>query len=84
MKNIRKIINALIILLLIFQLFGYVSNLNKEADKSRDIQLVGYFIGFNLPLIISIILFLISRYIKRKLCQKENTQIIDSIGKNNN
>jgi hypothetical protein len=82
MRKTRRILNIIIIVLLVFQLLGYLGNLNKESTKAEGVGLVAYYIGFNFAIILAGILFLISQHLKTKINKKEETDIIDSLGNN--
>ena len=73
---------------MLFQFGGYIENWTKKAFEGHGALFVaGYYIGFNICLIVSFILFVISGNIKRKLDKIkridkiELNKIIDSIGK---
>ena len=81
MKRTRRILNLIIILLLVFQILGYLGTLNNSSTKARGIDAIAYYTGFNFALILSSILLIISNYIKRKIRRSEAETLIDSIGK---
>lgn len=80
MKTARITLNVIAILLLVYQILGYIGNRNKKFDLNGDIGDVAFYVGFNLPLIIAFILFLIARYLKKKMRKKEESEILDSLG----
>lgn len=81
MKKI-KILNVVAIILLVFQILSYLGNLNTPKNNSTEMaDLIAYYIGYNLPLIISVILFIIASSLKKKMKQNRTNDMIDSIGK---
>ena len=83
MKKTRLVLNGIAIFLLVFQLLGYLGTLSKDKDTTpaEGVGLVAYYIGFNLPVIIAAILFVIAQFQKKKMSKKDEANIIDSIGK---
>ena len=81
MKRARLILNIIALLLIVFQLLGYIGTADKEPIKAQGTDFAAFYIGFNLPAIIAIILFIIAQYLKRKINKKEASNIIDSIGR---
>ena len=80
MKKARLILNIIALLLIIFQLLGYLGTIGKTPTKAQGVNLAAYYLGFNLPAIVALILFLISVYLKRQMKKKELSAIVDSIG----
>ncbi|OSZ77587.1 hypothetical protein CAP36_14530 [Chitinophagaceae bacterium IBVUCB2] len=80
MKRARLILNIITILLVLFQILGYIGR-NITHRHTTGTNLVAYYIGFNMPVILAAILFTMSWYLKRKIQKKESQTLIDSIGK---
>ena len=85
MRTVR-IIQVIAVLLILFQLTGYLGTLlGTEKDKVKSptliIDRIAYFIGFNMFLILGLVLLLIAASMKRRAKKKEMEAIIDSIGK---
>ncbi len=77
-----KILNTIAVILLVFQLLSYLGNSSAENEVLRDpYERLGYYFGFNIALLIAIILFVKASSIKKKLKKKEMEDTIDSIGK---
>jgi hypothetical protein len=82
MRRRIKILNVTAIVFLIIQALSYAGSLGgKDEIITNTPELIGYYLGFNLPLIIAIILFIISFSQKRKLQKMEERNMIDSIGR---
>jgi len=81
MKKARLILNIIALLLIVFQLLGYLGNMGKSPTIAKGVDLVAFYVGFNLPAILALILFLVSLYLRRRLKKKEMSTIVDSIGK---
>jgi uncharacterized membrane protein len=81
MKRARLILNIIAILLVVFQLIGYLGNMGKKTPELSGINSVAFFIGFNLPLIVAIFLFLISLFLTSKIRKRKKMEMVDSIGK---
>lgn len=84
--RIVRIIQVIAVLLILFQLIGYLGTLlGTDTDKVKGptliIDRIAYFIGFNMFLILGLVLLLIAASIKRRVKKKEMEAIIDSIGK---
>ena len=60
---------------------GYVGYFNSEHEEEIGVNAVYFYIGFNFPVIIAAILFVITIVLKRKIEKKEADIEIDSIGK---
>ena len=77
-----KRLNAVAIILLVLQIFSYLGRITSASETFTDKgELIGYYIGFNLPIIISVIIFIITFTQKRKLKQGTESDTIDSIGR---
>jgi hypothetical protein len=83
MRRRIKILNVTAIVFLIIQLASYLGSIGGEDEVITNTpELIGYYLGFNLPLLIAIILFIISFFLqKRKLQKMEAKDMIDSIGR---
>lgn len=81
MKRARLILNIITILLLLFQILGYIGDNSTTPTDLTGTNLAAYYIGYNLPIILAAILFTVSWYLKRKIQKKESQTLIDSIGK---
>ena len=82
MRRRIKILNVTAIVFLIIQLASYLGSIEGEDEVITNTpELIGYYLGFNLPLLIAIILFIISFSQKRKLQKMEAKDMIDSIGR---
>ena len=81
MKRKTIILKILTILLAVIQVLGYIGTLSAKKATPNEDQSIAYYLGFNLPLILAAILFVIERNIKRKMDKKESENMIDSIGK---
>lgn len=82
MKTARKIIIVFAFILLFLQLAAYLGNTDQDAIEVTGINAIYYYAGFNFPLILAGILFVISLVLKRKINKKITESEIDSIGKN--
>ena len=80
MKGARKIIIIISILLTILQLSAYLGSMNAPSTDAKGIEVVAYYIGFNLPVILASILLIISWFLKIKMQKKEDENLVDSIG----
>lgn len=85
MRTVR-IIRIIAVILILFQLLGYLgtllgTNANKEEGPTLIIDRIAYFIGFNIFLIIGILLLMIAASVKKRVKKKEMESIINSIGK---
>lgn len=70
-------------LFLIFQALAYLGGGLSEMIKLTDTaEKIGYLIGFNFPIYISIILFLWAKQIKKNSARKQSIKGLDSIGIN--
>jgi len=81
MRTARLILNIAALLLLIFQLLGYLGAMDAKAPEGSFTDLIPYYIGYNLALILAFVLLLVSRYLKIKMRKKADREVIDSIGK---
>ena len=82
MKRKIKILNIIASVFLVFQILAYLGNINKKTEEIPDLAgKLAYYFGFNLPLIISVILYWRAYYLKKKLKQKNEIEQIESIGK---
>lgn len=82
MRRRIKILNITAILFLIIQVLSYLGSIGGEAEVITNTpELIGYYLGLNVPLLICIILFMISFSQKRKLRKTEEKNMIDSIGR---
>ena len=81
MKKI-KTLNIIAIGLLVFKVLSYLGSSTNEKNiiLSRT-ELLGNYFGFNLPLIISVVLFIIASTLNKRMKQKRADDMIDSIGK---
>lgn len=80
MKKARKILNIIVIILLVCQLLGYLGNINNKQLNPKGVNLIAFYIGFNLPLILAAIIFLISLILKSSIVKNDSDNLIDSIG----
>ena len=81
MKKI-KTLNIIAIVLVVYQILSYLGSLDNEKRIFKsNAEFYGYYLGVNLPIIISVVLFIIAASLKKKLRQKRENDIIDSIGK---
>lgn len=71
MKKTIIVINVLIVLLIILQLLAYYASMKNNVDPSQADGSFAYYLGYNFPLILSIILLFISRNLKRKIAKKQ-------------
>ncbi len=84
MRNV-KILKTIAFILLLFQLFSYLGSSSTGNPPPTDpAGRVGYYFGFNLAIIIAVILFISAASLKKKLKRKEIEDTIDSIGKPEN
>ncbi len=75
MKTRKIIYFALAWLLLVFQLLGYFGSItSKQTLPASNIP---FMIGFNLPIILSAVFFLLAYNVKRKMKRKEEENDID-------
>lgn len=75
-KNIFLILGILFIL---FNLLGYVAG-HKPFDRSLDTNgQIGYFIGSNIFFIIGLIFLLISNRYKKKIKNKKDKELVESL-----
>jgi hypothetical protein len=82
MKKKIKILNIVAIILFVFQILSYLGNLNTPKNTIVEkSELIGYYFGFNLAIVISVVLFIIAYSLKRKLKQNTTNDMIDLIGK---
>jgi hypothetical protein len=82
MKKKIKILNIVAIILFVFQILSYLGNLNTPKNTIVEkSELIGYYFGFNLAIVISVVLFIIAYSQKRKLKQNTTNDMIDLIGK---
>jgi LPXTG-motif cell wall-anchored protein len=85
MNRTAKILNIIGMILIVFQLMGYLGT--ASADKPTDdfhkeaANTIWYHIGYNLFLIIGVILLIIAFFISRKNKKRKLQEMIDSIGK---
>lgn len=82
MKTARKILTVLAIILVFLQVAAYLGNLDLDPIEVSGINAFYYYAGFNFPLILAGIFFVISLVLKRKINKKIIEREIDSIGKN--
>lgn len=78
-----KILNTIGYVLITLQILSFAGNISKNQEMITDkSELIGYYLGSNLLLIISIILFLRARSIRKKLNNSNTSDtLINSIGK---
>ncbi len=76
-----NILVLLIVLLSIFQALAYIAAIDKPAADEKGFYAVAWYVGFNLPLILACILYLVVISIKRKSRKKEPLKPDDSIGR---
>lgn len=84
-KRSRKIviIKSIATFFLVLQVLSHIGRLNKEPYVFEEIsEMIGYYIGLNIALIISIVLYYIAFRMKRKMMYQNLTEKIDAIGKN--
>jgi len=77
-----RVLNIIASLLLLFQLVGLLGKPGNNTVDATGINLIAYYIGYNIFLIFSVLLFSYSYYLRRKLKKKKNYDLVDSIGKN--
>ncbi|MCG7754196.1 hypothetical protein [Flavihumibacter cheonanensis] len=77
-----KIFRIVAWVLLVLQLFSYVGNLNqKNKVNAEPAEMLGYYIGINFFLIISLVLFFIDYRRQRKAKRALLEEQINEIGK---
>ena len=84
-KRSRKIviIKSIATFFLVLQVLSHIGRINKEPYVfEENSEIIGYYIGLNIALIISIVLFYIAFRMNRKMISQNLTEKIDAIGKN--
>ncbi len=80
LKRIKRL-NIIGYVLVGFQALVYFSSLTRKSESIEDpAELAGYYFGYNLWLMIAIVLFIKARNIRKKLKQLELKDMVDSIG----
>jgi hypothetical protein len=80
-KKRIKLLNGIGYTLIAIQVLAFIGSLGKKEEPITDkAELIGYYIGSNLFIIIAIILFLKARSLRKKLKDIEQSALIDSIG----
>ncbi len=82
LKKKMNLLNVIGYSLIGLQVLGFLGNLGKKKVPIEDTaELIGYYIGSNIFLIIAIILFIKSRSMRKRLNNSLQSEMIDSIGK---
>jgi uncharacterized membrane protein len=76
-----KILRTLAVVFLVLQIFSYLGRIKLAARTIADpAEMIGYYLGLNIALIISIILFLVANRLQRKHNRANLQEQINSIG----
>ncbi|MGN6291099.1 MAG: hypothetical protein ACTHMV_00010 [Chitinophagaceae bacterium] len=81
MRVVRIIFLVLGILLILFNILGYVAGARPFPDDPNEntAHKIAYFIGSNLFLIVGGIFLLVARNLQKKMNKKNDKQLIDSL-----
>jgi TRAP-type C4-dicarboxylate transport system permease small subunit len=82
MKRAKLILNVIALLLIVLQVLGYWGTMDNAPTQAEGIDLAAFYVGFNLPAILALVLLIIAQYLKRKLKRKEVTDMLNTIGDN--
>lgn len=81
MQRKIKTLKVIGTVLLALQIIVYLSSFGKQSEKPTDTaELFGYYTGFNLLLIIAVILLINAYSLKKRLKKQEQQDLVDSIG----
>jgi membrane protein insertase Oxa1/YidC/SpoIIIJ len=82
MKRKIKILTIIAVILLVFQALAYMGAVKKNNSVIYDqFERAGFYIGFNLPLIVALILLFNVYLLKKKQKKLQDDDAVDSIGK---
>lgn len=76
------VLRIIAILFIIFQILGYIGAMAGDREIPTDsAERIGFYIGFNFFLYISIIFFVWAARVKKKMKLQKEIEIIETIGK---
>ncbi len=76
MKRRIKIYNILGYVFIFLQLASYAGSTSEKVDYVSVYEKVGYYVGYNILLIVAIIFFISARELKKKIKAEENQKSI--------
>lgn len=81
MRRTIRIINIIAIALVVFEILAYIGSIGDPPIEGKGINAIAFYIGFNIFLIIALLLFGIAYHLKNKSKRNNQNDLIDSIGK---
>ena len=77
-KSKVRNLNIIAVILLVIQVLGYISSM-KNIDVETPSRNVGFYIGYNFWIVLSLFFFMRAANLKKKLSENDNNTIPNSI-----